>query len=168
MIKAYTGYKDYKRLLRRLQGLLEEGLGSQLVGLVLFGSVARGTAGEKSDIDMLVVFDGDRAKVQEIFVKTVIKLRRTHEYQDMAESGYFPDPFPIFMNLARLKTHPWILLDIADHGIIMLDKKKIIETEFARLKRRLRELGSKKVFLEDGTWYWDLKPDWKPGEIIEI
>jgi len=32
----------------------------------------------------------------------------------------------------------------------------------------MEELGSKKVFLEDGTWYWKLKPDLKFGEIFEI
>lgn len=168
MIKACAGYKDYKRLLKRFQGLLEESLGSQLIGLALFGSVARGTAEKESDIDLLVVFEGNRIEVQRIFVKTVMKLRKTSEYQGMLENGYFPDPFPIFMNPARLKTHPWILLDIVDHGIVLLDRKEILKTEFAQLRRRLRELGSRKVLLDDGTWYWDLKPNWKPGEVIEI
>jgi len=29
-------------------------------------------------------------------------------------------------------------------------------------------LGSRKVILGNGSWYWDLKPDWKPGEVIEL
>ena len=24
------------------------------------------------------------------------------------------------------------------------------------------------VFLDDGSWYWDLKPDFRFGEVVEI
>lgn len=135
MIKTYTGYKDHKRLLRRLLGLLEEGLGGQLLGLVLFGSIARGEAGKESDIDLLVVFSGDRIAIQKEFVRTTLKLRRTDEYQNMAREGYLRDPFPVFMDVARLKTHPWILLDIVDHGIILLDKGRILKTQFKQTSK---------------------------------
>ncbi len=36
------------------------------------------------------------------------------------------------------------------------------------LKNRLIQLGSKKVILDDDTWYWNLKPDIEAGEIIEL
>jgi len=32
----------------------------------------------------------------------------------------------------------------------------------------MKELGSKRVFLTDGSWYWDLKPDLRIGEVFEI
>ncbi len=35
-------------------------------------------------------------------------------------------------------------------------------------RNRLQELGAKKVSLPDGSYYWDLKPNWKPKEVIEI
>jgi hypothetical protein len=54
-----------------------------------------------------------------------------------------------------------------DHGIIIYDNG-ILKRRFESLRKRLSELGSKKVVLEDGSWYWDLKPDWKPGEVIEL
>jgi len=34
-------------------------------------------------------------------------------------------------------------------------------------RERLDRLGARKVFQGD-RWYWDLKPDYKPGEIFEI
>jgi hypothetical protein len=33
---------------------------------------------------------------------------------------------------------------------------------------RLAELGSKRLVDKDGYEYWDLKPDLKPGEAVEL
>ena len=40
--------------------------------------------------------------------------------------------------------------------------------KLAALRRRLAELGSRRIELADGSWYWDLKPDLRPGEMIEL
>ena len=37
-----------------------------------------------------------------------------------------------------------------------------------RLRARLEELGSRRIELDDGTWYWDLKPDLRPGEVVTL
>jgi hypothetical protein len=29
-------------------------------------------------------------------------------------------------------------------------------------------LGSRRVFIADGSWYWDLKPDFRFGEAVEL
>ena len=29
-------------------------------------------------------------------------------------------------------------------------------------------MGAKRIGLDDGSWYWDLKPDYKPYEVIEL
>jgi len=52
-VQAYLGELD-----ERIQGSEEI---DELVGIVLFGSVARGTADRRSDIDLLVIVDGDPA-----------------------------------------------------------------------------------------------------------
>ncbi len=49
------GYGDYKPLLDRFVAILHGTLGSNLVSLVLYGSVARGAAGPQSDIDLLLI-----------------------------------------------------------------------------------------------------------------
>lgn len=49
------GYKDYKGSLNKLKQLLLERFGANLISLVLFGSVARGTAKQESDIDLLII-----------------------------------------------------------------------------------------------------------------
>ena len=37
-----------------------------------------------------------------------------------------------------------------------------------RLRRRLHELGARRYVDEDGYEYWDLKPDWKPGDVVTL
>jgi hypothetical protein len=54
-----------------------------------------------------------------------------------------------------------IFLDMIDDSIILYDKNSFF-------KNRLVQLGSKKVILDDNTWYWNLKPDIEAGEIIEL
>ncbi len=37
-----------------------------------------------------------------------------------------------------------------------------------RLRRRLAELGARRYVDEDGYEYWELKPDWKPGDVVRL
>lgn len=37
-----------------------------------------------------------------------------------------------------------------------------------KLSKKLEKMGARKIFLGDGRWYWDLKPDYKLGEVVEI
>jgi hypothetical protein len=36
-----------------------------------------------------------------------------------------------------------------------------------RLDHRLKQLGARRI-RRGNAWYWDLKPDFKPGEIFEL
>lgn len=55
-----------------------------------------------------------------------------------------------------------------EDGVLILDRNGFMENVLKKLEKSLRELGSKKVYLPDGTWYWILKPTIKRGEILEI
>jgi hypothetical protein len=96
------------------------------------------------------------------------RIRNTPEYQTLLREGFRPDPMPIFHTGAKLATHPWILLDIADHGVILYDPEGTLARELEAVRNRLRELGSQRIQRPDGSWYWDLKPDWHPGEIVAL
>ncbi|MGH9339676.1 MAG: nucleotidyltransferase family protein [Acidobacteriota bacterium] len=153
--------------LDRLITGLREKLGSGLEAVALFGSVARDQGHTSSDLDLLIVYRGDREPLDE-FVELLIPLREEKEYQSLLQRGFYPEVMPLFMNLETVKSHPWILVEIADHGRILFSLKSFLENELQRIRERLRELGSRKVILEDGSWYWDLKPDWKPGESFDL
>lgn len=163
------GYERYKLLIDKLFAELKQSFGEDVIlSFAIFGSVARGEARENSDIDILVVhkpveFDPVRRLAQLL----VHRIYRSHEYEQLQRDGLNPDLYVIFMTEKDLYDRPLILLDILDHGIILYDDGTL-EKRFKSLKKRLTELGSKKVVLDDGTWYWDLKPDWKPGEVFEL
>ncbi|MEW5981807.1 MAG: hypothetical protein AB1806_05495 [Acidobacteriota bacterium] len=50
---------------------------------------------------------------------------------------------------------------------ILVDRDGLLAARLDRLAKRMRELGSRRIW-RDGWWYWDLKPDYRPGEIFEL
>ena len=42
------------------------------------------------------------------------------------------------------------------------------EGVLTRLRQRLAQLGSRRYVDADGYEYWDLKPDWKPGDVVSL
>jgi hypothetical protein len=163
------GYEDVRPLLDRLLVLLQARLGERLLAVALYGSLARGQAHPDSDMDLLVVYCGDKMAIFDQFMEMrLYDLEHTREWIELKSEGIKPDPYPVFFNQAELADTPWLLLDIQDHGIVLYDPHAILQRKLESLRRRLKELGSRKVVLGDGSWYWDLKPDWKPGEVIEL
>jgi len=138
-----------------------------ILSFALFGSVARGEARPDSDIDILIVHKQVDFNPIGRFVKVFFELKDEAEYKRLKKSGLNPYPSPIFMSEQALWEQPLILLDIVHHGLILYDTG-ILRKRLDVLKKRLSELGSKRVVLENGKWYWNLKPDWKPGEVIQL
>jgi hypothetical protein len=50
---------------------------------------------------------------------------------------------------------------------ILYDKGDFFKRYLEELKDKLKKLGARKVFYKGG-YYWELKPDYKHGEIIEL
>ncbi len=138
-----------------------------LVAIALFGSVARGQARPDSDLDLYVVTRrptlGD-SRLHGMWGR----IEASPEYQALARAGYRPTPSPVPHTVEDLARHPWILLDITHHGVVLYDPESVLELELDAVRRRMAELGSKRVELPDGSWYWDLKPDWRPGEVVDL
>lgn len=64
-----------RAFLDHLETEIEEGDEmAELVGVVLFGSVARGTADRSSDIDLLIVVDGNLTRARRVATKTAREL----------------------------------------------------------------------------------------------
>jgi hypothetical protein len=61
-----------------------------------------------------------------------------------------------------------LYLDVVEDGILVLDRGRFFEDVLAGMRARMRELGSRRIFLGDGAWHWDLKPDFRFGEVVEI
>jgi len=163
-----VGYGNYKVLLGNIVGFLEFYFRKDFLSCALFGSVARNEALPESDIDLLIVHRSCSYRPMDKFLKLLKDLEEDMEYKRLKKQGYFPDPYPVFLDEKELERNPLILLDVLDHGIILHDDDGILDKRLFSLKKRLQELGAEKISLSDGSYYWDLKPDWKPSEVIEI
>jgi hypothetical protein len=73
----------------------------------------------------------------------------------------------ILLSPEEVKTHPPILLDITDDGLIMYDRNSFLESVLADIRLRLKDLGGRKVKTRRGH-YWILKPDADPNEVVEL
>ena len=163
-----SGFADVKPLIDRLLGRLGAELDERLVAVALFGSVARGEARAESDIDLFLVYRGDRESVADTFVAVELELRAASLTAELRARGVPTNPMPVLRTEAALVDTPWLLLDISHHGIILFDPRRVLHAKLAALRRRLAELGSRRIELADGSWYWDLKPNLRPGEMIEL
>lgn len=162
-----SDYDVYVNLIvKRLKRFLKE----NLVSIVLFGSVARGEAGEGSDIDLLVVakdFEPFRSRF-DVFNEIEKELRTTKEYRELKREKLGTLISPVPLTPEEIKKNPPILLDIVTDGIILYDTNNFMRDCLTNLKKRLEEKGARKMFFGKGQWYWDLKPDYKLGEVVEI
>lgn len=156
-------------LVEALSNALREFFRENLVSVVLFGSVARGEAGELSDVDLLIIceiFPGSRWQRYALFHQAVVPLEGMLE--ELARQHYYPEFRPILKTRAEAEVHTPLYLDMAEDARILYDRDGFFAGVLAKLRQRLAELGARRVFMEDGSWYWDLKPDYRFGEIFEI
>ena len=158
----------YDELVRAVLAACREHYGERLISLAVFGSVGRGTPKPDSDVDLLIVAeplpDGRRARVEEFDrVEGALKPRLTR----MGERGLAPSLSPVFKTPAELRLGSPLLLDMTEDARLLHDRDGVLQAALDRLRARLKELGSRRIWL-GSAWYWDLKPDYKPGEIFEL
>jgi hypothetical protein len=60
-----------------------------------------------------------------------------------------------------------IYFDMIDEAKIFFDKEGFFESVLRKVKKRLKELGAKKIRVGK-MWYWDLKPNYRAGDIFEL
>jgi len=164
-------YTFYKPLLDTFAQLLRQSLGERVISLVLYGSVARGTATPESDIDLLIVLrDPPRAyhqRVQWIW-NVQEELRETPIFKEYLRKGCDPYLSYIIFSKGEAQENRYLYLDMIEEAVILYDQGNFMRRKLADMKRRLKELGSRKIYCEDGSWYWILKPDLKWGEVFEL
>jgi hypothetical protein len=85
----------------------------------------------------------------------------------MAKRGIHPYFSPVIKNMEEVKQGSPLFLDMTEDVKILYDRDNFFQNYISDLKKRLNKLGSKKVYFKGG-YYWLLKPDYKPGDIIEL
>ena len=158
--------KDYQKICDKHLDFLKMELGDNLVSIVLYGSVARGRPRDDSDIDLLIVCEDlpeGRFERSRIFIDIEDRVRKV--------LGINPMDFPYISTVLKTRKeaayHSPLYLDMVEDAKILFDKGGFIQKVFSDIKKRLEELGAKRIWIGD-KWYWDLKPDFKPGEVVEI
>jgi predicted nucleotidyltransferase len=153
-----------KDLLRRLEKLYKK----RLVSVVVFGSVGRGVPRPDSDIDILIVAHplphGRMARVREF---AAIDEAMSGKMSRLAREGIFPSLAPIFKTPEEVGRGSLLFLDMIEDGRVLFDPSGFWKKYMKEFQRRLQHLGAKKVIQGD-RWYWDLKPDYQPGDVFEL
>jgi predicted nucleotidyltransferase len=138
--------------------------GGRLISIVLFGSVARGQVRPTSDIDLVIVAEGlprSLAERRRPFLQAWERARAARGLPYVEWNLIVKSP-------AEARVHSPLYLDIVEEGILILDREGAMGAVLAAMRARMRALGSRRVYLADGSWYWDLKPDFRFGEVVEI
>lgn len=149
---------------------LTQELDGGIVSIVLYGSVARGTATPGSDIDLLVVLEEasnsyfDRL---EPVGSIVIRIRNEDCWKDLLDKGFTPEINVLVLSREEADQNRYLYLDMIEDAQILADKGGFFHGRLKKLERRLNELGARRVPI-DGNWYWDLKPDLRKGETVTL
>lgn len=164
--------KVYREYLRCYSQFLYGRYKDRLVSVVVFGSVPRGEAkiGE-SDIDVLIVVEGWRGKLWDRLAELAEveeELGKTSIYSMLVKKGIWPIVQNYPLSTEEAEEFNRIYLDMVFERAILYDKENFMENVLERLRRRLVELGSQRIQLPNGSWYWVLKPDLKAGEEFKI
>jgi|YelNatPaOPRAMG01_1025707.scaffolds.fasta_scaffold36037_4 predicted nucleotidyltransferase len=166
-----VGYDFYRELLEVYLSILRDELGDSLVSVVLYGSVARGEASLESDIDLLIVVKNSEKNYYEM-LKPILKAQKILKMTEIFKRFQHNDSYPYFsyliFSLKEASANRNIYLDISEDGIILYDPTGFFKEKMKTFKARIGELGSKKIVLEDGRWYWDVKPGLEFGETFEL
>ncbi len=157
-------------LANKIVEILKDSYKERLTSVCLFGSSVRGTLRDGSDIDFLVVIKEVKMsyhkRIKEI-IPLLDAIRALREYEELENFKLHIEPCFLVFTADEIKDHPPILLDISQEGLILFDKENFLRKQLTQVKEALVRLGSRKKITPHGH-YWTLKPDIKPGEIINI
>lgn len=158
--------------LKRTVEIAKDYYKDSLISIVVYGSVGRGDYKGHSDIDILIVIfsssDSVCGRIHLFHDNVINKVEQTEEYKGLIDNKLPYRIMPIVYTVEGLKNHPPLMLDMTEDSVILFDRDDTFLREIEKIRERMRELGSKRVFLENGRWYWILKPDIKWGEIVKI
>ena len=161
-----------KEIFCKIQQALQKGVkahyGDRLVSVVFFGSAARGAQNYDSDLDFLIVCDdlppGRMKRVKEF---EEIENALQPPMEKAKQQGCHIRLSPIFKTRDEAIKGSPIFLDMVEDAEIAYDRDCFFANILAGMKKRLAALGARRVW-RGNAWYWDLKPDFKPGEVFEI
>jgi len=142
--------------------------GDRLVTLAVFGSAARETQSYTSDLDFIIVAedlpDGRMKRVAE-FEEVEKKLEPL--IHSFGAEGIHTRLSPVFKSPEEVVGGSPLFIDMVEDLSMLHDRNGFFENRISVLRKRLAALGARRIW-KGNAWYWDLKPDYKPGEVFEL
>jgi hypothetical protein len=158
----------FRELQDRLLGEAKVFYGEKLVSFAVFGSVARQTYRFDSDLDILIIAkELPRGRMRRIGQFAAIEQRVEPFLESLQKEGIRTDISPIFKTPEEAQRGSPLFLDMVEDALILYDRDRFFSKILDRLRNRLKELGAKRVWTGN-VWHWVLKPDYRPGEVIEL
>ena len=147
--------KKIKEALRPLVESLRDGMGQNLIALVLFGSRSRGAQRRASDWDIFVL-------ARSLPVSPMKRYARLRSLRNEEPEGGVS--FLAKTQIEFEEGFPSFYLDLALDGVILYDTGGYMEAKLERIKEIIKETGLKRERIPGG-FFWDWKkypgPDWE-------
>jgi predicted nucleotidyltransferase len=161
-----------KKLFKELQDKLltetKSFYGERLVSFVIFGSVSRETYRFDSDLDVLIIAkDLPRGRMKRVAEFSIVENALEPYLTSLMKKGINTYISTVFKTPEEAERGSPLFLDMVEDASILFDRNGFFSKILDRLRARLKELGAKRVW-KGNIWYWVLKPDYKPGEVIEL
>ena len=158
----------YGALLAGVVAACRRHYGGDLRSVAVYGSVGRGLPRPDSDVDLLIVADGlPRSRRGRVADFGAVEEALAPSLAAAGTAGLHSDLSPVLMTRPELERGSMLLLDMTEDARILFDPDGCLAGALDRLRSRLRELGSKRIWLGN-AWYWDLKPDYRPGDVFDL
>lgn len=158
--------RPLRLLLASLRNELLVRHGPGFVSLVLYGSRARGDAHAHSDIDLLLVAEQPRQWDGLGGVRAAFE--SCGDYHAWVSERGVPTLELLPLTPAEAEQSRYLYLDMVDQAVFVHDHGDFMRRRLERLRERLRELGSRRARLADGSYLWILKPDFRLGDTVEF
>lgn len=140
-----------------------------LTSFSIFGSVSRGEAKPSSDLDVLLVSDAfEGTLASRIDSLAYVGGEVSEELDFLRRQGVTPAVSLLPFRREELDARPVILLDLSVNATILYDPDDVLGGVLRGIRARLEVAGSKRVATAGGGWYWDLKPDFRPGQEVVV
>jgi predicted nucleotidyltransferase len=158
----------FAKVLSELPKICLNVYGNDLITLAVFGSVGRGTPNPFSDVDCLIVAenlpDGRLSRIRQF---EPVEQGLSFLLGELRRSGIETSLAPVLKTPAEVLKGSLLFLDMLDDARLLFDRDVFFQGYLEHLKQRLELLGAKKVN-QGQRWHWVLKPDYQPGEVIEL
>lgn len=155
-------------LFKNLLSGCEDHYGSDLVTLAVYGSAGRGTMHQYSDLDILIVARNlPKGRIARINDFQMVEDGIEDVLASVRGEGWYVELSPVLKTPGEVEQGGLLYLDMIDDAEILYDEDGYFESYLETFSKKLESLHARKHRWKGG-WYWEVKPDIKPGEVVEI